>query len=153
MSKVLDLFCGAGGAADGYHQAGFEIVGVDIKPQPHYPYEFILADALWILDQLYEWPNLMKADFIHTSPPCQRFSTMTKRWNRQEIHPDLIMPLREKLIKLEIPYIIENVPGAPLQKPIKLCGSMFNLEVRRHDYLNLLSLLPNSRVNIINSKE
>lgn len=138
--KVLDLFCGAGGASDGYHQAGFEVVGVDIKPQPHYPYEFILADALWFLDQLYEWPNLINFDVIHASPPCQGYSksvtSKDSKWvnTRGRNEPRLIKPLREKFLKLNIPYVIENVTGAheSLISPSLLCGTMFELPIARH---------------------
>lgn len=131
MSKprLLDLFCGAGGAAMGYHRAGFEVVGVDIKSQPHYPFEFIQADALtYPLDGF---------DAYHASPPCQRYSTMTKKWGRSNNHPDLIGPVREKLQAIKVPYVIENVEGAPLINPVMLCGSMFRLgsgkyNLRRH---------------------
>ena len=134
--KLLDLFCGAGGAAMGYHRAGFEVVGVDIKPQPHYPFEFHQADAL-------EFP-LEGYDAYHASPPCQRFSVMTNgRWkDRVSNHPDFIKPIRELLITTGKPYVIENVPGAKaeLLNPIMLCGTMFNLQttegsqLRRHRY-------------------
>lgn len=131
--KVLDLFCGAGGASAGYHSLGFEVTGVDINPQPHYPYEFIQSDweeALWHI--VPQWQALGEDYLIHASPPCQRYSTMTKRWDRQDGHPDLIGPVREALQKLGGPYIIENVPGSPLINPTMLCGSMFGLRVRRH---------------------
>lgn len=124
MKNILDLFCKAGGAGAGYARAGFEVVGVDIEPQPHYPYRFIQADAL-------EFP-LDGFDAIHASPPCQRYSTMTKRWARSDEHPDLIAPIRDRLVAAGVPYVIENVPGATLLNPITLCGSMFGLEVRRH---------------------
>jgi len=126
--KLLDLFCGAGGAAMGYHRAGFEVVGVDIKPQPHYPFEFIQADweeVLRYLPGLWERDNIPYA--VHASPPCQRYSTMTKKWGRSENHPDLIAPVREELETLEVPFVIENVKGAPLNNPAMLCGSMFGL--------------------------
>lgn len=130
MSKprLLDLFCGAGGAAMGYHRAGFEVVGVDIKPQPHYPFEFHQADAL-------TYP-LEGGDVIHASPPCQRYTSLKAMWNRME-HPDLVAPTRALLIESGLPWVIENVPGAPLINPITLCGSMFRLgcdgaELRRH---------------------
>lgn len=122
MSKpaVLDLFCGAGGASMGYHQAGFEVVGVDIKPQPNYPFKFIQGDALEVFKEVgYMF------DFFHASPPCQAYSVMSKRWGRGG-YPELIEPTRELLSGL--PYAIENVPSAPLIEPTTLCGSMFNLE-------------------------
>jgi DNA (cytosine-5)-methyltransferase 1 len=122
----------------GYHQAGFEVVGVDINPQPRYPFEFHQGDAL-------EYARLHGHEFdaIHASPPCQKFSAMTKgRWQDRE-HPDLIEPTRDLLIALGKPFIIENVPGAPLHNPVMLCGSMFQLrsacgaELRRHRYFEL----------------
>lgn len=126
--RLLDLFCGAGGAGMGYHRAGFDVTGVDINPQPHYPFEFIQADALG-LDP--KW--VASFDAIHASPPCQRYSTASKRWNgRAEMHPDLIVPVRAMLEKTVRPWVIENVPGAPLVEPVTLCGSSFGLGVRRH---------------------
>lgn len=127
--KVLDLFCGAGGASVGYHRAGFEVVGVDINPQPRYPFEFHQADAM-------TYP-LEGFDAIHASPPCQRYSSMTKKWGRESAHPDLVEPMRARLAALGIPYVIENVAGAPLLAPMMLCGSMFGLgaqgyQLQRH---------------------
>jgi len=136
--KLLDLFCGDGGAAMGYHRAGFEVVGVDNKPQPHYPFEFIEADweePLGYLPVLWERENIPY--MVHTSPPCQRYSTMTKKWGRQEQHPDLISAVREELQALDCIYVIENVSTAPLISPVMLCGTMFGLHsgeywLRRH---------------------
>jgi DNA (cytosine-5)-methyltransferase 1 len=135
MKRLLDLFCGAGGAGMGYHRAGFEVVGVDIKPQPHYPFEFHQADALEYLAE-----HGREFDAIHASPPCQAFSAMTNgRWqDRIKNHPDLIEPTRRLLIESGKPYVIENVIGAPLIGPVVLCGTMFGLEteagnqLRRH---------------------
>lgn len=122
--RLLDLFCGAGGASMGYHRAGFEVVGVDIKPQPRYPFTFIQMDAFEFMERYFNggWGEF---DSIHASPPCQRFSVST---NRKEIHPDCITPIRGFLDSSEKPYIIENVIGAPLNSPFTLCGSMFGLE-------------------------
>lgn len=109
---ILDLFCCAGGAAMGYHRAGFRVVGVDSRPQPRYPFEFIQGDAL-------EHLSLYGSEFdaAHASPPCQKYSAMTKgRWQSRE-HPDLVAPTRTMLIALGLPYIIENVVGAPLLNP------------------------------------
>lgn len=126
---LLDLFCGAGGAAMGYHRAGFKVVGVDISPQPHYPFLFVQADALAFLAR-----NGKHFDAIHASPPCQRYSVATKVHGTEQVetHPDLVEPTRQLLLKTGIPFVIENVPGAPLLGSLLLCGSMFGLEVRRH---------------------
>jgi DNA (cytosine-5)-methyltransferase 1 len=125
---LLDLFCGAGGAAMGYHRAGFEVVGVDIKPQPNYPFEFVQADAMtYPIDGL---------DAIHASPPCQAFTTARVIHGRD--HLDLLTPTRERLRATAVPWVIENVPGAPMRPDVVLCGSMFpelrsaNGELRRH---------------------
>jgi DNA (cytosine-5)-methyltransferase 1 len=140
MSKprLLDLFCGAGGAAMGYHRAGFDVVGVDIKPQPHYPFEFLQAswdEPLMVLPGLWERDGIPYA--IHASPPCQRYSGMTKKWGRSLDHPDLVDPVRDHLDLIGAPYVIENVEGAPLRDPTMLCGTMFGLRsgeyrLRRH---------------------
>lgn len=126
--KLADLYSGAGGAAKGYVDAGFEVVGVDIAPQPHYPYEFVQADALEFLAQ-----NWWKFDAIHASPPCQKFSRMTRcRPGLAEGLPDLVTKTKAHLDFYSKPYVIENVPGAPLKDPITLCGQMFGLELYRH---------------------
>jgi DNA (cytosine-5)-methyltransferase 1 len=129
---LLDLFCGAGGASKGYADAGFDVIGVDIKPQPHYPYDFIQAD--WesgLMTVLHE--SYWSVAFIHASPPCQTFTRGQKlRKGKKASTPDLLVPVRETLKRLQIPYVIENVPGAPLINPLTLCGSTFGLKVRRH---------------------
>lgn len=127
MPRLLDLFCGAGGAAMGYHRVGFEVVGVDSKPQPHYPFRFIQADALTF--------PLDGFDVIHASPPCQAFSitaNLARAQGKQASTVDLLTPLRPRLDATGRPYVIENVKGAPLHDPMVLCGSMFGLRVRRH---------------------
>lgn len=129
---VLDLFAGAGGAAMGYHRAGFTVVGVDLEPHPDYPFEFHLGDALDALREVIESGGYFRGHrviLIHASPPCQRYSTATANKDR---HPDLVPPVRELLIATGLPYIIENVPQAPLIDPVRLCGSSFGLRVRRH---------------------
>lgn len=132
---VLDLFCGAGGASAGYDRSGMvEIVGVDINPQPHYPYQFVEADALAVLRGEYDNLKPEWFDFIHTSPPCQRYSKMTRRWGREGSHPDLVEPTRSLLKQLGKPYVIENVPGAPLINPVTLCGSSFGLGIKGTDW-------------------
>ncbi|WP_433942342.1 DNA cytosine methyltransferase [Brevundimonas diminuta] len=112
----------------GYHRAGFEVVGVDLSPQPRYPFAFIQADAL-SLDMRF----IRSFDAIHASPPCQRFSDLAKRNGNADAWPDLVGPIRDLLIASGLPYIIENVEGAPLLDPVMLCGTMFqDLRVIRH---------------------
>jgi DNA (cytosine-5)-methyltransferase 1 len=123
--RLLDLFCGAGGAAMGYSRAGFEVVGVDIAPQPHYPFEFHQADALAFL------LRDMHFDAIHASPPCQHYSSATAWRGDRDKHPDLIDPVRKLLKAVGLPWVLENVEAAPLTGVV-LCGSQFNLKVRRH---------------------
>jgi DNA (cytosine-5)-methyltransferase 1 len=120
--RLLDLFCGAGGAAMGYARAGFEVVGVDIKPQPHYPFEFIQADAL---DWGVTWSGSF--DAIHASPPCQAF-TNARTIHGVGDHKDLLTPTRTLLEATGLPWVIENVPGAPMRPDVVLCGSQFGLE-------------------------
>jgi DNA (cytosine-5)-methyltransferase 1 len=127
--RLLDLFCGAGGAAMGYSRAGFEVVGVDIKPQPRYPFAFVQADALETLRE-WTWENEISFDAIHASPPCQAFSVL-KHLSSGD-HPELVEPTRNRLQATALPYVIENVPGAPLIEPVTICGSSLGLDVRRH---------------------
>lgn len=139
--RLLDLFCGAGGAARGYQLAGFEVVGVDIAQQPNYCGElFIQADALEYLVgdgydmALDDWrPLYTPFDAIHASPPCQAFTAYRRTGNVGE-YPDLIAPLRALLNATGLPWVMENVAGAPLERPLMLCGSMFDLDVQRHRY-------------------
>lgn len=126
--RLLDLFCCAGGAGVGYRQAGFEVVGVDIDPQPRYPLPFIQADALTM-----DLAFLASFDAIHASPPCQSYSDLAKRNGNADEWPRLIEPVREMLKKTGLPYVIENVDGAPLIDAVVLCGTMFpGLRVLRH---------------------
>jgi DNA (cytosine-5)-methyltransferase 1 len=125
--RLLDLFCKAGGAAMGYHRAGFEVVGIDHEPQPNYPFEFHQADAVAYLAE-----HGRKFDAIHASPPCQKHCAITKAKKTQADYPCFIDPTRDLLLKTGLPWIIENVPGAPLRNPIQVCGSAFGLQVRRH---------------------
>jgi DNA (cytosine-5)-methyltransferase 1 len=127
--RLLDLFCGAGGAAVGYHRAGFDIVGIDINPQPNYPFEFYQMDALDVL----RWP-LSDFDAVHASPPCQAYASLAAKDGR---HPELIQPVRDLLTApahAGLPYVIENIVDARrnMHEPVLLCGSMFGLGVRRH---------------------
>jgi DNA (cytosine-5)-methyltransferase 1 len=139
--EVLDLFCGGGGAAMGLHRAWphAHITGVDIVPQKHYPFTFILADAMTF--------PLVGYDFIWASPPCQRYSKMTRRWN-PAVHPDLIEPMRSRLVASGAQWVMENVEGAPLLNPLLLCGTMFGLttkhgsQLRRHRIFESPSILP-----------
>ena len=123
--RLLDLFCGSGGAAVGYHRAGFDVVGVDLHPQPHYPFEFHQADALTF--------DLRGFDAIHASPPCQFHSALSVQHGDPAArgHLNLIPETREILAASGLPYVIENVPGARkhLRDPSLLCGSMFDLSV------------------------
>jgi DNA (cytosine-5)-methyltransferase 1 len=134
--RLLDLFCGAGGAAVGYARAGFEVVGVDLVAQPHYPFEFIQEPyEAALFDLMNNWPE-GTFDAIHASPPCQAYSVL-RRANPGAEYPDLVAPTRELLEATGLPWVMENVPGAPLFSSIVLCGSMFDLgagerQLRRH---------------------
>jgi len=127
--RLLDLFCGAGGASMGYSMAGFDITGVDIKPQTRYPFEFVQADALEYLVA-----HGKEFDIIHASPPCQAYSRIRKLveacYGKRD-YPELIEPTRKMLIETKLPYVIENVPRAPIRPDIKLNGLMFGLRVLR----------------------
>lgn len=130
--RLLDLYCGAGGASVGYARAGFDVQGMDILDHPEYPFLLHTGDALRALTD-YEW--LMKFDVIHASPPCKAFTK--NQWSRtmgyNSNHPDLLTPTRELLNEWGGPWIIENVPGAPMRADIILCGSQVGLpKLRRH---------------------
>lgn len=123
--RLLDLFCGAGGAGAGYHLAGFDVTGVDLAPMPRYPYQFIQGDALAALADA---GFVAGFDVIHASPPCQHYSVASNcRPGLAARYPDLIAPVRAALDKTGLPYVIENVPGAPLIAPVVLCGAQFGL--------------------------
>ena len=134
--KILDLFCGAGGAGMGYHRAGFEVVGVDLAPQPSYPFEFHQADALEYLSA--HWSEF---DAIHGSPPCQPYSTgvvsRSSKWNhtKGKDEPALIGAVHSLMVETGLPWVIENVMGARQHMPTPpfvLCGSMFGRLIPRH---------------------
>jgi DNA (cytosine-5)-methyltransferase 1 len=125
---LLDLFCGAGGAAMGYHWAGFDIVGVDISPQPNYPFGFVLGDALVIGAQLLSTDTFAA---VHASPPCQAYSRA--RVLNRSLHPELIDPTRDLLAEWGGPWVIENVEGAPLRNPVTLCGTEFDRRIACRD--------------------
>jgi DNA (cytosine-5)-methyltransferase 1 len=129
--RCLDLYCCEGGAAHGYADAGFEVVGVDIIEQPRYPFEFHQADAVAYARGNAEWIR-ESFDFVHASPPCQFDSECQRIMGRE--HPNLIGPTREALEDLGLPYVIENVDGArsKLKNPVTLCGGMFGIETYRH---------------------
>ncbi len=135
--RLLDLFCGAGGAAMGYRRAGFQVVGVDKEPQPRYPFDFHQDDAQAFLDDLVEEDDRRGFVAIHASPPCQ-FASSLRSLHPTVKHENLIPSTRELLIATGLPYVIENVEGARrhLREPVMICGSMFDppMDVRRHRY-------------------
>jgi len=145
--RILDLYCVAGGAGKGYHDAGFEVVGIDIKPQLNYPFAFSRMVALEALQILIDGGSIITTkglfkledfDFIHASPPCQSSSALTKGTNYGKFtYPDLIEPTRDLLKETGLPYVIENVAGAAIDKDIMLCGEMFGLAVIRHRFFEL----------------
>jgi DNA (cytosine-5)-methyltransferase 1 len=126
--RLLDLFCGGGGAGYGYHMAGFDIVGVDHLPQPRFPFDFIQADALEYLATA----DLSQFDVIHASPVCKAYTVCNL--SPKERHPMQIAEVRQALARTEKPYIIENVVGAKhhMKASLMLCGSMFGLPIQRH---------------------
>lgn len=131
--RLLDLYCKAGGAGEGYHRAGFEVVGVDIEPQKRYPHKFHQADAIEYLMEHYR-----EFDAVHASPPCQGYCAL-KHLSTKE-HVMLLPHTRDALDLTGLPYVIENTPGAPIRATMMLCGTMFGLktpcgaEVQRHRY-------------------
>jgi DNA (cytosine-5)-methyltransferase 1 len=145
--RLLDLFCGGGGASMGYHRAGFDVTGVDIESQPRYPFAFVQADAL-----AYVAAHGHEYDAIAASPPCQAFTTLRVMPNASD-HADLLTPTRALLIATGLPYVIENVPGASMPSACQMCGSSFGLgvavagewrQVRRHRWFesNVAMLVP-----------
>jgi DNA (cytosine-5)-methyltransferase 1 len=129
--RLLDLFCGAGGAAVGYHRAGFDVGGVDLHPQPRYPFEFDQADALQYLRDLINRDLFVgPIHAIHASPPCQAYTGLN---NDKSEHPKLIAPVRELLEKTGLPYVIENVDGAKnyMLDPISMEGKHFGLHIKK----------------------
>src|SRR5688500_14342326 len=122
--RLLDLFSGAGGCSVGYHRAGFDVVGVDVRPQPRYPFTFHQGDALEFCRA-----HAHEFDAIHASPPCQAYS-VSRHINAgpdAKQHPDLVDATREELERARLPWVMENVVGAPMHRPIVLCGLMFGL--------------------------
>jgi DNA (cytosine-5)-methyltransferase 1 len=127
--RLLDLFCGAGGAAMGYSRAGFEVWGIDVDPQPNYRFTFMRADALDVLEDMAA-AKVKRFDVIHASPPCQSYSVTASLHDAE--YPALVPEVRRLLNLIGLPYVIENVIGAPLVNAFRLCGSSFGLGVRRH---------------------
>ena len=152
---LLDLFCGAGGCAVGYNRAGFDVVGVDIQQQSRYPFQFVQADAMQFLETLLRgaWAGthehawlLSDFDAIHASPPCQAYSVTAaiskgRKQEKRRAHPDLVATIRQLLELSGMPWVIENVVGAPLHRPVMLCGLMFGLRVLRHRVFESSELL------------
>ena len=143
---LLDLYCGAGGAAMGYWRAGFDVIGVDVAPQPDYPFPFYRHDAIEFLKQVITPPTEPSAlpwwqpweliSAIHASPPCQASCALIKGSQRAtaDNHVDLIPQTRGLLDAAGLPYVIENVQGAQVRRDLTLCGEMFGLGVIRHRY-------------------
>jgi DNA (cytosine-5)-methyltransferase 1 len=139
---LLDLYCGAGGAAVGYHRAGFDVVGVDINPQPNYPFTFVQWDAIEYLEDSIRTGLINWFSGIHASPPCQHYSGMSNcRPGLSDTYPDLVGETRDRLHDIGLPWVMENVAGsALLSQPslfsdlsgITLCGHMFGLRLYRH---------------------
>jgi DNA (cytosine-5)-methyltransferase 1 len=132
MKTVLDLFCGGGGSAYGYWQAGYSPVGIDIRKQPDYPFPHFIGDAMRFREIV---SGVESVELIHASPPCQAFTiagNLARAQGKQASTVDLLTPIRPLLKASGVPYVIENVKGAPLENPVMLCGSMFGLKVRRH---------------------
>lgn len=133
---LLDLFCCAGGAAMGYHCAGFDVVGIDIVEQPRYPFEFIRGDAIAYAGNR-RFLRRHRFAAVHASPPCQLFSVASKQdgyGRRRETipHGDLVGATRDLLVRAGLPFVIENVVGAPVRRDLLLCGKIFDLDVARH---------------------
>lgn len=142
--RLLDLFCCEGGAGMGYHRAGFDVFGVDLfgdYMQARYPFRSVKGDVRDVMRTLIlggaidfsgdNWLYLEDFDAIHASPPCQRYSITNAA--RQADYPDLIEPVRELIRATGLPYVIENVVGAPLYEPVELCGCMFDLKATDDD--------------------
>ena len=147
MPRILDLFSGAGGAAMGYHRAGWDVVGVDIKPQPDYPFRFVQGDATTLVQDRLEgcWhfrdcsrPCLGVFDAVHMSCPCQGYTALTTGTNAgRTAQPKLVAQMREWADATGLPYVIENVQGSDVRRDLTLCGEMFGLDVIRHRYFEV----------------
>ena len=147
MTRILDLYCGAGGAGAGYRRVGFDVVGVDINPQPDYPFTFVQGDATDLVrDRSYgcfhfksnSWRCLGNFDAIHMSPPCQGYTALTTGTNAgSTAQPKLVAQMREWADATGLPYVIENVQGSDVRRDLTLCGEMFGLSVIRHRYFEV----------------
>jgi len=141
--SILDLYSCAGGAGTGYHRAGFNVTGVDKDPQPHYPFTFVQADAL---DVLQDHDFLARFDAIHASPICQTWTRVTDWRGSRANHPDLLTPTLELLRQVDLPWIVENAPEAAwagvLRPDYLLCGTQFGLKVRRHRAFQVGNWIP-----------
>lgn len=140
---LLDLYCGAGGAARGYQQAGFRVIGVDNRPQPRYAGdEFIEGDALTVLPVLLATRPVV---FVHASPTCQRRARVTAWRGRREDHPDTLLPTLAMLAGGGLPYVVENVLEAAgeMRPDLLLCGTQFGLPIRRHRIFEVGNWTPN----------
>jgi DNA (cytosine-5)-methyltransferase 1 len=138
---ALDFFCGAGGASMGLHRAGFDVTGVDIRPQPRYPFRFVQADAL-------RPPfDLRRFDFIWASPKCQRWTAPVQQRGISDRHPDQITPMRPLLMESGVFWCMENVPRSPLRRDLILTGDMFGLCTYRKRVfeMNFLIMAPTWR--------
>lgn len=133
MAILLDLYCCAGGAGKGYADAGFTVTGVDRDPQPNYPFCFTQDDVISYLKEKVKAIRLL-VKVVHASPPCQDHCALTKGTNRGLVYDDYLAETRELLEWVGLPYVIENVAGAPIRKDLMLCGEMFDLRVLRHRY-------------------
>ena len=134
---LFDLCCCQGGAGTGYDRAGFRVIGVDKDPQPLYPFDFVQADVMQVLDYIADraepWPGAPFPTAIHVSPPCQKFTAYRRRGaGVGDGYPDLVGAVRRLLERIGLPWVMENVPGSPVRPQVQLCGSSFGLDVRRH---------------------
>jgi len=127
--RLLDFCCKAGGTSMGYHMAGFNVVGIDIEPQPNFPFQFYVEDVMKIGDKQI---NGIRRNFdaLAGSPPCQGFGALKALAKQPK--PEILIRVREIFEAADLPYIIENVPGAPLIDPVQVCGSALGLRVQRH---------------------
>lgn len=133
--KILDMYCGVGGASLGYAMAGHEVTGVDFFRQPNYPFKIIRRDAIAYVTQ-----HGHEYDLIHASPPCQAYTALTGGRPNRDRYPDLIPGTRGILNLLQVPWIMENVPGAIMRRDLVLCGTYFGLQVIRHRYFEISGL-------------